>query len=83
MGFCVLYYQTIIFTGVYQRWAMYALKPKSVLEMHFRANSKKTQSLGTNGGGLQFFIKNKLKSEIFNDKKLYEQKCFSLSQLRI
>ena len=59
---------------------MYALKPKSVLEMHFRANSKKTQSLGKNeGGGVQFFIKNKLKSEIFNDKKLYEQKCFSLS----
>ena len=24
------------------------------------------------------FIKNKLKSEIFNDKKLYKQKCFSL-----
>ena len=28
---------------------MYALKPKSVLEIHFRANSKKTQSLGKNG----------------------------------
>ena len=23
-------------------------------------------------------IKNKLKSKIFNDKKLYKQKCFSL-----
>ena len=31
---------------VYQRWTMYALKRKCVLEMHFRANSKKTQSLG-------------------------------------
>ena len=49
MGFCVLYYQTIIFTGVYQRWTTYALKPKSVSEMHFRANSKKTQSLCKNG----------------------------------
>ena len=37
MGFCVLYYQTIIFMGVYQRWTMYALKPKSVSEMHFCA----------------------------------------------
>ena len=26
-----------------------------------------------------FYIKNKLKSEIFNDKKVYKQKCFSLS----
>ena len=46
IGFCVLYYQTITFTGVYQLWATYALKPQSVLDMHFRANSKKTQSLG-------------------------------------
>ena len=29
--------------------------------------------------GCSFYIKNKLKSEIFNDKKFYEQKCFSLS----
>ena len=28
------------------------------------------------GGGCSFFIKNKLKSEIFNDKKLYKQKVF-------
>ena len=34
-------------------------------------------------GSVQFFIKNKLKSEIFYDKKRYEQKCFSLSKLRI
>ena len=27
--------------------------------------------------------KNKLKSETFNDKKVYKQKCFSLSVLRI
>ena len=46
MGFCVLYYQTIIFTGIYQRWTTYALKPKSVSDLHFRANTKKTQSLG-------------------------------------
>ena len=46
MGFCVLYYQTIIFTGVYQQCTMYALKPKNVPEMYFCANSKKTQSLG-------------------------------------
>ena len=32
--------------GVYQRWTTYALKPESVSEMHFRENSKKTQSLG-------------------------------------
>ena len=49
MGFCVLYYQTIIFTGLYQLWGTYALKPENVSEMHFHANSKKTQSLGKNG----------------------------------
>ena len=26
-----------------------------------------------------FFIKNKLKSEIFNDKKVYKQNCFSVT----
>ena len=26
-----------------------------------------------------FYIKNRLKSEIFNNKKVYKQKCFSLS----
>ena len=46
-------------TGVYQQWTMYALKSKSVPEMHFPAiwrskftdlaNSKKTQSFGKNG----------------------------------
>ena len=45
--------------GVYQQWAMYALKSKNVPEMHFPviwrskftdlANSKKTQSLEKNG----------------------------------
>ena len=31
-------------------------------------------------GGCSFYIKNKLKSEIFNDyKKVHKQKCFSLS----
>ena len=31
-------------------------------------------------GGLQFLHKKiKLKSEIFNEKKVYKQKCFSLS----
>ena len=30
-------------------------------------------------GALQFYMKNKLKSEIFNDKKVYRQKCFSPS----
>ena len=30
-------------------------------------------------GGCSFYIKNKLKSEIFNDKKVYKQKCFSQS----
>ena len=34
-------------------------------------------------GGCSFYIKNKLKSGIFNDKKVYRQKCFSLSWLRI
>ena len=34
MGFYVLYYQTIIFTGAYQRWTTYTFKPKSVLDMH-------------------------------------------------
>ena len=29
-------------------------------------------------GGCSFNIKNKLKSEIFNDKKVYKQKCFSV-----
>ena len=31
------------------------------------------------GGSCNFHIKNKLKSEIFNDKKVYKQKCFFLS----
>ena len=31
------------------------------------------------GGELQFLHKNKLKSEIFNEKKVYKQKYFSLS----
>ena len=40
--------------------------------------------LGKRGGDFfqgvaVFFIKNKLKSKIFNDKKLYKQKCFSPS----
>ena len=35
--------------GVYQQWATHALKPKSVVEMHFRENSKKTQSLRKKG----------------------------------
>ena len=38
--------------GVYQQQAIYALKSKGMLEMHFPfdlANSKKTQSLGENG----------------------------------
>ena len=30
-------------------------------------------------GGYSFYIKSKLKSEIFNDKKSYFQKCFPLS----
>ena len=29
-------------------------------------------------GGCNFYVKNKLKSEIFNDKKVYKQKYFSL-----
>ena len=48
MGFCVFYYQTKIFMGVYQQWTTYALKPKSGLEMHFHANNEKTQSFGKN-----------------------------------
>ena len=31
--------------------------------------------------GCSFDIKNKLNSEIFNDKKVYKRKCFSLSSL--
>ena len=46
MRFFILYCQTIEFTGVYQGWTTYALMPKSMSEMHFRTNSKKTQSLG-------------------------------------
>ena len=30
-------------------------------------------------GGCSFNIKNKLKSDVFNDKIVYKQKCFSLS----
>ena len=54
-------------TGVYQQWTMYALKSKSVPEMHFPAiwrskftdlaNSKKTQSLGKNGCRQSAWIK--------------------------
>ena len=29
-------------------------------------------------GGCNFYIKNKLKSEIFNEKKVVKQKCFSV-----
>ena len=39
---------------------------------------------GEGGGGLQFSPKKKkLQSEIIDDKKVYKQKYFSLSQLRI
>ena len=31
------------------------------------------------GQGCSFYITNKLKSEIFNDKKVYQQKCFSIT----
>ena len=37
---------------------------------------------GGEGRGRNFYIKNKLKSEIFNGKKVYKQK-YSLSLLRI
>ena len=30
-------------------------------------------------GGCSFYIKHKLKSEVFSNKKVYKQKCFSLS----
>ena len=33
--------------------------------------------------GCSFYVKNKLKSEIFNEKNIGKQKCFFLSQLRI
>ena len=68
MGFCVLYYQTIIFTGVYQRWTTYALKPKSVSKMNFRANSKKTQSLGKNGCRQKRLDKRLMSDTILNIK---------------
>ena len=35
------------------------------------------------GGGCNFYMKNKLNSEIFNGKKVCKQKYFSLSLLRI
>ena len=57
MRFFVLYYQTLEFTGVYQRWTTYALMPKSVSEMHFRANSKKTQFLGKTASDKSAWIK--------------------------
>ena len=31
--------------------------------------------------GCQFLHQNKLKSEIFNDKKIHKQKCFSLLRI--
>ena len=34
---------------------------------------------GQSGVAVNFYLKNKLKYEIFNDKKTYKQKCFSLS----
>ena len=40
------------------------------------------KGLGGVGWGCNFYIKNKLKSEIFNGKKVYKQK-YSLSLLRI
>ena len=47
-GILCTFCHTIIFTGVYQWWVTYALKPKTVSEMHFGANSKKTQSFRKN-----------------------------------
>ena len=35
------------------------------------------------GWGYNFYVKNKLKSEVFNDKNIDKQKCSSPSQLRI
>ena len=40
------------------------------------------QGAGGRAVGCSFFIKNKLKSQVFNDRKVYKQKCFSLSLLR-
>ena len=40
------------------------------------------QGAGGSGVGCSFYIKNKLKSQVFNDRKVYKQKCFSLSLLR-
>ena len=39
------------------------------------------QGAGGRRVGCSFFIKNKLKSLVFNDRKVYKQKCFSLSLL--
>ena len=34
-------------------------------------------------GGCNFYVKDKLKSDIFNNRKVYQQIYFSLSELRL
>ena len=58
MGFRVLYHQTIIFTGengVYQRWSICPLKPKSVGNAFFRdleTQISKSPPIGDHHGGI-------------------------------
>ena len=53
---------------------------------YFLTNNSKTKKEGRGWpflGGCSFYMKNEVTSEIFNGKKNYKQKCFSLSWLRI
>ena len=47
--------------------------------VHRRLNLLSNFENGGGLGGCNFYIKSKLKSDIFNDKKVKKQKCFSLS----
>ena len=41
--------------------------------------TQRAQQFAGKDGGVSFYIKNKLGSEIFNDKQVYKQKRFTLS----
>ena len=47
--------------------------------VHRRLNLLSNFEKGGGLGGCNFYIKSKLKSDIFNDKKVNKQKCFALS----
>ena len=66
-----------------RRWASYQIFEKGGIErsLVFRGGlvRKRGVTFLRGAGGCDFYVKNKLKSEIFNEKKVDKEKYFSLS----